>query len=288
MRANGDMLAECWEKRDLHALLAQRFGMFAMEELAEDLERKHDDVVRLTLGKSELPVHPAITEAMVDAVRDHKRSSLVYPAGLPALREAVAGYEGQAYGRHVDAENVVISVGTSTLFRNLCCLLAHDGGEVLLPRPYYPLYLYSAALAGARLSFYDIDLVTGCIDFSSLRSSLSSATRAVILNSPGNPLGNRLSMADLRLVDEAVDGRAVIVSDEIYRNIWFDEEAPSMGALSGARSPVVVTNAFSKGFRMYARRVGYAVVPREFVHPLTTMQDRRFMRRMISAAAAML
>jgi aspartate/methionine/tyrosine aminotransferase len=273
MRANGDMLAECWEKRDLRALLAQRFGMFAMEELAEELERKHDDVVRLTLGKSELPVHPAITEAMVDAVRDHKRSSLVYPAGLPALREAVAGYEGQAYGRHVDADNVVISVGTSTLFRNLCCLLAHDGGEVLLPRPYYPLYLYSAALAGARLTFYDIDLITGCIDFSSLRSSLSSATRMVILNSPGNPLGNRLTMADLRQVDEAVDGRAVIVSDEIYRNISFDEEAPSLGALSDARSPIVVTNAFSKGFRMYARRVGYAVVPREFVHPLTTMQD---------------
>ena len=70
MRANGDMLAECWGRRDLRALLAQRFGMFAMEELAEELERKHDDVVRLTLGKSELPVHPAITEAMVDAVRD--------------------------------------------------------------------------------------------------------------------------------------------------------------------------------------------------------------------------
>jgi aspartate/methionine/tyrosine aminotransferase len=273
MRANGDMLAEVWEKRDLQALLAQRFGMFAMEELAEELEQKHDDVVRLTLGKSELPVHPAITEAMVDAVRDHKRSSLVYPAGLPELREAVAAYEGEAYGRHVDAENVVISVGTSTLMRNLCCLLASDGGEVLLPRPYYPLYLYSAALAGASVSFYDIDLVTGCIDISSLRSSLSSATRVVILNSPGNPLGNRLTRADLRQVDEAVDGRAVIVSDEIYRNIYFDEQTPSMGALMDARSPIVVTNAFSKGFRMYARRVGYGVVPRGFVHPLTTMQD---------------
>src|SRR5260370_14097465 len=135
MRENGDMLAECWEKRDLHTLLAQRFGMFAMEELAEELERKHDDVVRLTLGKSELPVHPAITEAMVDAVRDHKRSSLVYPAGLPALREAVAGYAGQAYGRPVDAENGVIRVGSSTLFRNLCCLLAPQRSHLLPPSP---------------------------------------------------------------------------------------------------------------------------------------------------------
>src|SRR5260370_7539054 len=135
MRANGDMMAECWGKRDLHTLLAQRCGMFAMEELAEELERKHDDVVRLTLGKSELPVHPAITEAMVDAVRDHKRSSLVYPAGLPALREAVAGYEGQAYGRHVAAEDGVISVGTSTLFRNLCTLPAPQRSHLLPPSP---------------------------------------------------------------------------------------------------------------------------------------------------------
>jgi (5-formylfuran-3-yl)methyl phosphate transaminase len=273
MQGNVDMLAQCWEERDLDALLAQRFGMFAMEELAEELERKYDDVIRLTLGKSELPLHPDITEAMVAAVRDPRRSNLVYPLGVPALREAVAEYEGQVYGRHVEAADVVVGVGTSTLIRNLCGLLAQDGGEVLLPRPYSPLYLYSAALAGARVSFYDIDLVTGCIDFASLRVSLSSATRLVVLNSPGSPLGNRLTTADLRQVDEAVDGRAVIVSDEIYRNIYFDEEAPSLGALSEPRSPIVVVNGFSKGFRMYARRVGYAVVPHEFTQPLATMQD---------------
>jgi aspartate aminotransferase len=128
----------------------------------------------------------------------------VYPLGLPALREALADYETHACGRHVDPASVVVSAGSSALIRNLCCLLAHDGGEVLLPRPYYPLYLYSAALAGASVNFYDIDLVTGCIDFASLRRAVSGDTRMVILNSPGNPLGNRLTVADLRQVDEAV------------------------------------------------------------------------------------
>jgi (5-formylfuran-3-yl)methyl phosphate transaminase len=271
MRGDDDMLARSWEDRDLGGLLAQRPGMFEMEELAEELERTYDDVVRLTLGKTELPVHPAITEAMVSAARDPKRSSQVYPLGVPALREAVADYEGQAYSRNVDPANVIISAGSGTIIRNLYCLLARDGGEVLAPRPYSPLYLYCAALAGARVSFYDIDLATGCIDFGSLRAGLSAATRIVMLNSPGSPLGNRLTMADLRLADEAVDGRAVIVSDEICRNISFDEEAPSIGALRNARSPVVVTSSFSKGFRMYARRVGYAVIPEEFTQPLATM-----------------
>jgi aspartate/methionine/tyrosine aminotransferase len=254
-------------------MLADRLGMFTMEELAEELERKHSDVVRLTLGRSELPVHPAITEAMADAARDQQRSGLVYPLGLPALREAVADYEEQAYGRPVDPGCVVISAGTSTIFRNLCAVLTNGGGEVLLPRPYCPLYRYSAVLAGAGVSFYDIDLITGCIDFSSLRAGLNGATRVVVLNSPGSPLGNRLNAADLRQVDEAVDGRAVIVSDELYRNVFFDEVAPSLGALTDRRSPVVVTNGFSKGFRMYARRVGYAVVPAELTELMAAVQD---------------
>jgi aspartate/methionine/tyrosine aminotransferase len=268
-----DQLYVKWEERDLETLLSQRFGMFEMDERAEELEREHDDVVRLTLGKSELPVHPAIVDAMVSALKDPKRSSLVYPLGLPALRAAVADYEGCARGAQVSPESVVISVGSSTIFRNLCALLMRDGGEILIPRPYYSLYLYSAALAGARVGYYDVDMKTGAVDFDSLQRAMSPATRVVMLNSPGNPLGNVLTLSDFERFDEIVAGRAVIISDEIYRNISFDGVAASLGALGRTRSKVVVTNAFSKGFRMYARRVGYAVVPMEFVPYLSTIQD---------------
>jgi (5-formylfuran-3-yl)methyl phosphate transaminase len=270
---NGGTSAARWECRDLKTLLLQRFGMFEMDERAEELERSCDDVVRLTLGKSELPVHPAVTDAMTAALRDPRRSSLVYPLGLPALREAVAEYEGQARGAQVDPEAVVISVGSSTIFRNLCSLLARDGGEILIPRPYYSLYLYAAALAGARVGYYDVDPRTGRIDVASLQAAVGDATRVVIVNSPGNPLGNIIAAADFEKIDAVVAGRAVIISDEIYRNISFDEDAASMGSLREPRSQLVVTNAFSKGFRMYARRVGYAVVPPEFVPYLSTMQD---------------
>ncbi|HUJ04905.1 MAG TPA: aminotransferase class I/II-fold pyridoxal phosphate-dependent enzyme [Streptosporangiaceae bacterium] len=262
-----------WETRDLQELLLQRFGMFEMDEQAESLEQTYDDVVRLTLGKSELPVHPAITDAMVAALRDPKRSSLVYPLGLPELRAAIADYEGQARGRSVDPQTVVVSVGSSTIFRNLFTLLSYQGGEILIPRPYYSLYLYSAALAGARVGYYDIDPGTGRIDFDSLGAAIGDATRAVVVCSPGNPLGNLCTRADFERLDALVAGRAVIVSDEIYRNVSFDDAAASMGSLEDPRSQIVVTNAFSKGFRMYARRVGYAVMPRHFVPYLSTIQD---------------
>ncbi len=270
-------------RRDNEALLARRFGMFELDEAAAALERVHDDVIRLTLGKSELGVHPAITQAMVSALTDDRRSSLVYPLGLPELRSAIAEYESQVRLMPVDPGSVVVSVGSSLIFRNLCALLCNaggegaggggTGGEIVIPRPYYSLYLYSAVLAGARVRSYDIDPFTCAIDLGSLAAAMSDVTRAVVICSPGNPLGNVLTTADLESIDAIVDGRAVIISDEIYRNMAFDGPVPSLGSLPAPRSPVVVTNAFSKGFRMYARRVGYAVVPAQYVPALSAVQD---------------
>ncbi len=270
-------------RRDHETLLARRFGMFELDEAAEELEKAHDDVIRLTLGKSELPVHPAITQAMAAALADG-RSGLVYPLGLPELRSAIAEYESQVRPMPVDPGSVIVSVGSSLIFRNLCTLLCsaragdaagseRAGGEIVIPRPYCSLYLYSAVLAGAQVRGYDIDPYTCAADLESLAAAMSDATRAVVICSPGNPLGNVLTTAELERIDSIVDGRAVIISDEIYRNMSFDGPVPSLGSLPAPRSPVVVTSSFSKGFRMYARRVGYAVVPAQYVPALSAVQD---------------
>ncbi len=251
---------------------SQQFLMFVLDEMACEYERRYDDVIRLTLGKSELPLHPAITQAMVEALTDHRRSTLVFPAGLPELRERLAEFESRRHGIDVPPGRVVVSVGTSTLYRNILALVAGPGDDVVLPRPYYPLYLFSALLAGATVRHYEVDQESLRIDIESLRAQVGPRTRAVVLNSPGNPLGNIASPEELLEVDTVVDGRALLISDEIYRNVCFDEPAASMLGLGPLRSPLVVTNAFSKGYRMYARRVGYAIVPDELVEPLAVIQ----------------
>ncbi|HET9898383.1 MAG TPA: pyridoxal phosphate-dependent aminotransferase [Streptosporangiaceae bacterium] len=264
--------------RDDEVLPARRLGMFELDEEAAELERRHEDVIRLTLGKSELPVHTEITQAMVAALADERRSGLVHPLGLPELRSAIAEYESRARAMPVDPASVVVSVGSSLIFRNLCSLLCRPStgeaaGEILIPRPYDSLYLYSAALAGAKVRTYDIDPFTGVIDTGSLAAAIGGATRAVVICSPGNPLGNVLTAEDLERIDAEVDGRAVIISDEICRNMSFDGPVASLGSLAAPRSPVIVTSAFSKGFRMYARRVGYAVMPARYVRALSIVQD---------------
>jgi aspartate/methionine/tyrosine aminotransferase len=58
--------------------------------MAYEYEKRFDDVIRLTLGKSELPVCESITQAMVDALTTFEKSTLVFPAGVPALKERIA------------------------------------------------------------------------------------------------------------------------------------------------------------------------------------------------------
>lgn len=251
---------------------SEQFLMFVLDEMAHEYEQQYDDVIRLTLGKAELPVDSSITEAMIEAARTMTMNGLVFPAGLPRLREKLARHQSWRHGIEIRPENVIVSVGTSTMFRNLFGLLVRHGDEALLPLPYYPLYRFSAMLAGATVRHYRIDPCTMRLDIDSFREQFHDATRVVVVNSPGNPLGNVLTQNEIAAIDRIVDGRAVIICDQIYDNICFDGPAASMLSLKNIASPVVVTNAFSKGYRMYARRIGYAVVPDELVEPLTVVQ----------------
>lgn len=246
--------------------------MFVLDEMAYEYEQKYDDVIRLTLGKSQLPPAASVVAAMTDAIGSQDKNNLVFPAGLPELRERIAQDYADRYGAEIDPAQVLVNVGTSSHFRNIFQVLAGRGDEILLPRPYYPLYVICAQLAGATVRYYDIDLETFAIDVEALAAYITDATKIVVLNSPGNPLGNVLSLEEFAAIDEAVDGRALILNDEIYANAYFDDEPFSAAQLRGARSPMAITNGFSKGHSMYARRVGWAVVPEELVEPLTVIQ----------------
>jgi aspartate/methionine/tyrosine aminotransferase len=84
---------------------------------------------------------PSVSEAVREAVARHDRATLVFPSGLPEQRERIAlGYR-QRHGAEVAPRTVLVNVGTRSLFRNIFQLPASAGDEVLVPRPYYLLYL---------------------------------------------------------------------------------------------------------------------------------------------------
>lgn len=251
------------------------FQMFVLDEHADKLLDEGKDILKLTIGVPELPTPQAVLDRIVGALGDPNFVRRVYPEGLPELREAIAAYYNTKYRAEVSKDNLIVSTGTSPIFRNLFQLISGQGREILLPRPYYALYLYCATLAKATIKFYDIDPVSMRVDMDSFRDNFSpERTSLVVVNSPGNPLGNIVNPNELRQIYEIVDRQAYILNDEIYNNcMFYDDFRSPLDILPEYNDVTIVTNSFSKGFRMYTKRVGFAILPLELQANLRVMQQ---------------
>jgi aspartate aminotransferase len=251
------------------------FQMFVLDEHADKLLAEGKDILKLTIGVPELPTPPAVLDRIVEAVGDPNFVRRVFPEGLPELREAIATHYNAKYRSEISKDNIIVSTGTSPIFRNIFQLVSGQGREILLPRPYYALYVYCARLANAAVKFYDIDPVSMRVDMDSFRENFSpEKTALVVVNSPGNPLGNIVNPDELRQIYEITDGQAYILNDEIYNNCLFYEDFQSaLDVLREYQDTTIVTNSFSKGFRMYTKRVGFAILPPELQTNLRVMQQ---------------
>ena len=251
------------------------FQMFVLDELADELIERGADVLKLTIGVSELPMPRAVLDRIEEKLQDPDFVRRVYPEGLPELREAIARFYRHRHGANVSIDNVIVNTGTSPLFRNIFQLLSGPEYEILIPRPYYALYLYCARLAGATVKFYDIDPDTKRVDLDSFRRNFSAdRTALVVINSPGNPIGNIVTPDEMRRIYEIVDGQAYVLNDEIYSNTMFYADFQSPLALfPEAREMTIVTNGFSKGYRMYTKRIGFAILPTELQVNLRVIQQ---------------
>lgn len=246
------------------------FLMFVLDELADKLREDDKDIIKLTLGKAQEPLHPEIVSAWTDAIKDEDKRNLVYPEGLPELRQKIAEWY-QDLGNNVKKENILINTGTSPFFKDLFRLLVEEDDEVLLPEPYYSVYYVCALLAGAKVKYYHINPATLKIDMDDFRAKYDSEkTRFVVMCSPGNPYGNILRAKDYQEIINITSPSTYLLSDEIYRNTGFGGNVASIldvATKKDINSRIIITNSFSKGFRMYTARVGFAILPDKLLLP---------------------
>lgn len=251
------------------------FQMFVLDELADGLIEKGADVLKLTIGVPELFMPQSALDGMIEKLKDLDFVRRVYPEGLPELRQAIVQFYNRRYGAYTSLDNVIVNTGTSPIFRNIFQLLSGPEYEIMIPRPYYALYLYCAKLAGATVKFYDIDIDTKRVDMDSFRRNFSpERTSLVVINSPGNPVGNIVTPEELAEIYGIVDGQAYVLNDEIYNNtMFYDEFHSPLELFPEHRDMTIVTNSFSKGFRMYTKRIGFAILPTELQTNLRVIQQ---------------
>ena len=245
-------------------------GAFEVLVAARRLEAAGRHVVHLEIGEPDGPTPPHVVEAGVRALHDgHTR--YVNPAGLPALRDAIAASLAWRGVRGSVAENVVVVPGAKPMvFYGLLAVL-EPGDEVLVPDPGFPIYPSVVRFAGAVPVRYSLDAVGG-LDAERLASLIGPRTRAIVLNLPGNPTGGIGTNGALNRVAELAQRHdLVVISDEVYGRIRYDGPADSIAALPGMLERTIIVDSFSKSYNMTGWRLGFGVVPAPLVERVATL-----------------
>jgi len=245
-------------------------GAFAVLAAARQLESAGRHVVHLEIGEPNGTTPPHVVEAGVRALHDgHTR--YVDPAGLPALREAIAASLAWRGVRGGAAENVVVVPGAKPMVFYALLALLEPGDEVLVPDPGFPIYPSVVRFAGAIPVGYRLDAAGG-VDVAQLAALISARTRALVVNLPGNPTGGVASPDALHAIAElALRHDLTVVSDEVYGRIRYDGHADSIAALPGMLDRTVIVDSFSKTYSMTGWRLGFGVLPAALVERVTML-----------------
>lgn len=205
------------------------------------------------LGEPDLPTPDVIRNAAIKVIAE-EQNGYTLQAGLPALRERVAGDYPHM---KLSADQVVITAGSQeALYLALMTLVQH-GDEVLIPDPGFVAYPNIVRMAGGTPVTYRMPgLKQFSFDIEAFRRSISPRTKVVVCVSPSNPTGRTLSASDLSEMAEALSGTgAYLLSDEIYRDIYYTDERPPSASSFYERT--IVISGLSKSMSMTGWRLGW-------------------------------
>ncbi|HKC38550.1 MAG TPA: aminotransferase class I/II-fold pyridoxal phosphate-dependent enzyme, partial [Gemmatimonadales bacterium] len=245
-------------------------GAFDVLVAARRLEAAGRHVVHLQIGEPDGPTPPHVVEAGVRALHDgHTR--YVNPAGLPALRDAIAASLPWRGVRGASAENVVVVPGAKPMVFYALLAVLEAGDEVLVPDPGFPIYPSVVRFGGAVPVRYPLDQVGG-LDAERIAPLIGPRTRALVVNLPGNPTGGVATTDALHAIAAlAVRHDLVVVSDEVYGRIRYDGRSDSIAALPGMLERTIIVDSFSKSYNMTGWRLGFGVLPAALVERVTTL-----------------
>ena len=230
--------------------------------------RGYDDVIVMGRGDPDFDTPPHIVAAAKHAMIHH-HADYTPPAGLPALREAIAERVKRVNNIEVDpaTEVVVTNGGQEALFLMVLATVG-PGDEMIVPEPNYNTYADSLAFAGAsKVEVQTWPQEDFRADPALVRAAVTERTRALLLVSPNNPCASVISPGDMReLLDIAIERDLMILSDEIYDLFVYDDFAhTSPAALPGGKERTLTLNALSKSYSMTGWRLGWITGPADLM-----------------------
>src|SRR3954468_17344271 len=203
-----------------------------------------------------------VREAAVRALRDGRGNQYPPGPGIPELRTAIAAHQERRYGLSYDPDSeVLVTAGATEAIAAALLALVEPGDEVVALEPYYDSYAACIAMAGGKRVPVTLRPHEGSfrLDLDELRAAVTDRTRLLLINTPHNPTGTVLTREELTAIAElAVERDLLVVTDEVYEHLVFDEaEHLPLATFPGMRERTVSIGSAGKTFSFTGWKVGW-------------------------------
>lgn len=264
-------------------LLAKRVSLIkpsptlALEARAKAMRKEGIDVISFSAGEPDFDTPDGVKEA---AIRSIKEGFTKYTpsSGIEELRQAVADKLAKDHGLFYKAKEVLISCGAKHSLYNIAMALFEEGDEVIIPAPYWVTYPEQVLLSGAKPVIVEtLEEDEFLLKPEVFESVITPKTKALILNTPSNPVGSAYDRLHLeRIAEIAVRRNIYIISDETYSEIVYDGfKQVSIASLNkDIFDNTILVSGASKSYAMTGWRIGYAAGPSSVIEAMGDIQSQ--------------
>jgi aspartate aminotransferase len=248
----------------------------AVSQRAKALRAQGRSIIDLGAGEPDFDTPEFIRRAAKRAL-DEGATRYTAVEGIQPLREVIAqrANEALAGSAVIGPRDVVVTTGSKQALFNACFTLFGQDDEVMIPTPAWTSYYEMVELARANaIPVYGAPTHGFKVTADELDRHATDRTRGVMVNSPCNPTGAVYSHDELAdIVRLAADRQWWLISDEIYRGITYESEAPGVLSVATNRDQIIVVDGVAKAYAMTGWRIGWVIAPPEVARTMTALQS---------------
>ena len=247
----------------------------SIDSKAKAMKAEGIDVCGFGAGEPDFDTPEHIKAAAIAAI-EGGFTKYTPSSGTPELRQAIADKFLADNKLAYKPSQIIVSNGAKHSCYNTILATCQPGDEVIIPAPYWLSYPEMVRLAGADPVFVQTKEENGWkMTAEEFQDAMTPRTKMVIINSPGNPTGSVYTRQELEgIVEVAADEEILILSDEIYEKLTYDDvEHVSVASLPGAMDLTITVNGFSKAYAMTGWRLGYLGAPEAIAKAIDAIQS---------------
>jgi arginine:pyruvate transaminase len=235
---------------------------WAVHDRAVEMQREGEDVILLCVGDPNFDTPPLIFGEALAAMRAG-RTHYSPAQGEYELRCAIAEVESRTSPHPCGPDEVVVFPGGTNAIYSIATTLLDVDDEVVIPEPMYVGYTALFQAVGARV--VGVPLIASrnfALDVEAMKAAVTPRTRAMLVNTPGNPAGNMIDPGQLAELAAYCRERGLwMICDEVYSMITFKRRHMSLRASAAELDNLIMIDALSKSHAMSGWRIGWTVSP---------------------------